>query len=505
MKERWWRSLALQITAAQLVVVTVAVLTFVVVFMAVTLRAADVLVRETDIALARRLAPWLERYHEERGSFEGIERILQPARSDMMRAPMMPGMPMMPMMPMVRVTPRGAPPAAERWRGRVETEPPEAGTETRETGPAESSGPIALFTMDGRLIAAVGAESQELGHPQLPVGMVIASSGTPVARLYVGSMIATDRAPVLHQFQRSVRVAALATAPATVAVIFLMTALWIRVIVRPLQRLARAAARIGEGELAVRVPSAGAGEVRLLSDAFNTMTEQLAAQESARRRFMADAAHELRTPVTLLKAQLEMLEAGAYRWDEHQLAGLQHGVERLALLIADLQTMARLDAAATPTARTRHNPAELVRHAVSGYAAAFAERGVSLHTHVEGDLPPVLADAARVEQVLHNLLSNALRHSPRGSAVRVDAEADNQMVWFRVSDQGPGIPPELRERVFERFFRGAESRAADAAGSGLGLAISRVLVERQGGVIRVGECTRGARVEFALPRYTNLE
>lgn len=495
MKYPWYRSLAVQLIAVQTAIVVLALAVFVAVLVGASLRAADLFVRETDVALARRLAPWIERYYAERGSFEGLDRLLRPT---------------MPMAAMMRNTPRGGPaPSHENWRLRLEPRPsPDGGPEPPAITGAVSAvgGPVALFSMDGALITAVGIDPDRVGRPLVPLGLVIVAQERPIGRLYVGSMITAERTPLARGLRANIGYAAMVSAAAVLLFVLLAAVMWTRVIARPLRALASAAERLGTDPFdsapeawTAAMAFGGAGEVGVLARAFTTMAERIGAQETARRRFVADAAHELRTPITLLKTQLEMLEAGAYRWDESQLTGLQRSVDRLAVVVGDLQLLARLDAGGQQPNRRPTDVAQLVEETVFSFKPLFAERSMRVVTDATAMPAIISVDPERIGQVISNLLSNALRYAPAGSTVRTAVRRDGDTVLVAVEDEGPGIAPHLRERVFERFFRGPNARAEDIGGSGLGLAICRAIVAQHGGTIVVADHPGGARLEVRLP------
>jgi signal transduction histidine kinase len=201
---------------------------------------------------------------------------------------------------------------------------------------------------------------------------------------------------------------------------------------------------------------------------------------------------------------MEGLAEGVVEPTEETWTLLYAEFERLGRLVDDLRRLSRAEAGQLDLTMAPVSPAEVVRLTVGGMLPLFDEKGVELKSAVPGDLPSVLADVDRVVQVLSNLLSNALRHTPDGGRVVVEAEAsDDDEVTFEVTDTGTGIAPDHLERVFERFYRVDKSRSRGEArgGSGVGLAISRALVEAMGGRIRVESpgLGEGATFAFTLP------
>ena len=249
---------------------------------------------------------------------------------------------------------------------------------------------------------------------------------------------------------------------------------------RRLRRLERAAERIAGGDLDEPVHDGGADEVGQLADAFERMRRQLANLEHARREFVANASHELRTPIFSLGGFLELVASEDLDDETRRdfLAAMQEQVERLTRLTGDLLDLSRLDAGQL---RVEREPVDLAAVAASladEFAAVARASGHTLETDVPDPAPRVLADPERVRQVGRVLVENALRHTPPGTRIRVAAAAEDGSAALVVEDDGPGIPREHADHVFERFYRVDGGRAS---GSGLGLAIARELAEAMGG------------------------
>jgi signal transduction histidine kinase len=269
----------------------------------------------------------------------------------------------------------------------------------------------------------------------------------------------------------------------------------------PVEALTAAARRLGAGDLSARVPPRGEDEIGQLTRAFNTMAENLARQESLRRTLVTDVAHELRTPLTHLRGQLEAVEDGLLPASPETLRSLREEVMLLARLVDDLQTLSVAEAGRLALDRAPVSVRDLVEGAVEGMKATASARGVVVHNRI-GDLPPVLADATRIAQVLRNLLANAMTHTPAGGTIELTGTSADGQVHVAVTDTGAGIAPEHLPHVFERFNRADPSRARATGGAGLGLAIVRSIVEAHGGTIGVtSEVGRGTTVRFGLPAF----
>jgi two-component system sensor histidine kinase BaeS len=295
----------------------------------------------------------------------------------------------------------------------------------------------------------------------------------------------------------SLLVAALA-ATATAATAGLFVA---RRISAPVQLLLEATRRISAGRYDERVHAGGNDELGSLSASFNKMAAALEETEQRRREFITDVSHELRTPLSTLQGYMEGLMDGVVEPSEETWALLYAEAERMRRLVDDLGRVAQVEAGRLDLHIVPASPEELVGRAVEGMLPLYAEKGVRLEGAVPLQTPPVLADADRTVQVLTNLLSNALRHTPGGGRVGVEVEAQGDAVLFRISDTGVGIASEHLPHVFERFYRVEKSRSREGGGSGLGLAISRALIETMDGRIWAeseGQ-EKGAAFVFTLP------
>jgi signal transduction histidine kinase len=256
-----------------------------------------------------------------------------------------------------------------------------------------------------------------------------------------------------------------------------------------------AAARVAEGDYSARATVQGPPDVRDLARAFNRMAERLETNEEQRRNLLADVAHELRTPLSVIRGRVEGMADGLYEPGGDDLALIGAETTVMARLLDDLQLLSNAEAGALRLHRERLEPSELVETAEAAHRAEAAERGVRLLAEQPPNLPELDVDRVRIGEVLTNLVSNALRHTPSGGTVTIAADRDEGGVAFRVTDTGEGIAPDELAHVFDRFARSPESR-----GSGLGLAIAKSLVQAHGGTISAeSEPGRGTTIRFVLP------
>jgi signal transduction histidine kinase len=299
---------------------------------------------------------------------------------------------------------------------------------------------------------------------------------------------------VMFHMGDDVKILAVASASATAAVAAGL--LIARSIANPLDRVRHAAGGLADGDLASRVPEAGPAELAELAIAFNRMAAGLERLFDARSELVAWASHDLRTPLASMQAMVEALEDGLGEPDRY-LPALREQVRTLSELVDDLFELSRIDSGILVLELRDAAVDELVRSCMRALRPAADARHVRLSAHIPA---PATARCApeKVERVLFNLLTNALRHTPSDGAVAVSVESENGAVRVAVEDNGDGFSGEVGRRMFERFWRG--DRARSGGGAGLGLAISRGLVEAHGG--RIWAENRdggGARVSFTLP------
>jgi two-component system sensor histidine kinase BaeS len=265
----------------------------------------------------------------------------------------------------------------------------------------------------------------------------------------------------------------------------------------PADRLVAAAGQVEAGDLGVRVPVRGPAELRSLARAFNSMSTRLEATEARRRSVVAEVAHELRTPLSIIRGQAEAIADGVYAPGPERMVPILDAVRSLEVLVDDLTTLGLAEAGAL---RLRLEPVDLavlVHDTLEAHRSAAEAAGVALTADLSAALAPVEADPARLRGVLSNLVGNALRHTSRGGSVRVLARPSPEPpgVELRVVDDGEGIAPELLPHVLDRFVKGEGS-----PGSGLGLAIVRDVVEAHGGEVTVASVRgEGTTVTLRLP------
>jgi signal transduction histidine kinase len=344
-------------------------------------------------------------------------------------------------------------------------------------------------------IALAGIASAIIGLLILGVGVAVVGADV-FTELMMKAGDSAEHARAMYD-DSVTRVVIAATVVAVLASVGLAVVL-ARMLARPLADIGAAARRIADGDYAARVPREGPEEFKSLADSFNQMAAALERQEEMRRDFIANAAHELRTPLTNLQGYLEALRDGVIIADRTTYESLHEEADRLVRLSRSLDALAEGDAGTSPARLVELDLASAIRSAID-LAAPSAERA---GLRVEADVPaalPARADPDRLAQVLANLLTNAVHHTPAGGLISVRAERRPSDVLVSVANTGDGIPAEDLDRVFERFYRVEKSRDRARGGAGIGLAIVKQLVESFGG--RVGaESNDGlTRFWFSIP------
>ena len=275
--------------------------------------------------------------------------------------------------------------------------------------------------------------------------------------------------------------------------------LLMRRVVTPLSEVIAAAHAVAAGDLSTRVQVSGPDDLRALSDSFNHMADTLDRNDRDRRAMLADIAHELRTPLSIIRGRLEGILDGVYRPDDAQIAQVLEETYLLERLVDDLRLLTLAESGQLHFDTKSVNLGELAERAVSLFDAEAAEHNIELTLLVGPGVVPVKADPQRIEQVIGNLLSNAMRYVPDGGRVVLRVAKIESRIEVSFEDNGPGVPEENLAYMFDRFWREERSRSRSAGGIGLGLAIAKQLIEAQGGAIFASNRPGGGlRVGFTL-------
>ena len=268
---------------------------------------------------------------------------------------------------------------------------------------------------------------------------------------------------------------------------------------RSVAEVSSAAAAVADGRYDSRVSPPQLGDdFDSLAQAFNQMASRLESVEATRRRLFGDLAHEIRTPVSVLEAYVEAVEDGVKTLDRETITMLRDQTRRLVRFSEDVAALAQAEESQASITPTSFAPGTLIETAVTAAEDRFAAKGVTLTSHVDGELPLLWADRHRLGQVVANLLDNALRHTSPGGRVTIAAGADDGTLTITVTDDGEGIPAEHLPHVFDRFYRADAARTREHGGAGIGLAIAKALVEAHQGHITANSRGPGTGATFTI-------
>lgn len=341
-----------------------------------------------------------------------------------------------------------------------------------------------LAEIDGLRIAVAGggtsfgSDLSGVATRSAPVSV----GGRQVATIKVAqngnALLTPEEQHLQHSLDRLHLVAGAVSVLAALLLAFLLA----ETLSRPMRRIRVAADRIGEGDLETRVEPAGDPELRAVAQALNRLAKTLAQEEEIRKQTVADLGHELRTPVNGLLARIEAAQDGVLAGPEN-LEAMHAEVVRLTRLLDDLSRLADAEQPGLLLDKRSLDLADVAQASVASFAPRFAEAGIGLEAEIESVW--VEGNADRLEQVVANLLSNALRYTSRGGSVDVRVKGAGQEVVLEVADTGSGIAPDELQHIFTRFWRGDPSRSPDTGGTGIGLAIVRELVRAHDGRIDV--------------------
>lgn len=370
-------------------------------------------------------------------------------------------------------------------------------------GPARRM-PIVLADPDGRVIlgsgryrpgALVSPPDRALALPVEVqghvVGLVIGAPGP--RRVPVG----TPESDLLARITHAITFSALAATGLALLLGFLLA----RTLTHPIRELTAATRQIAKGGLGRQVAVRSRDELGILAASFNRMSVDLERSSALRRQMTADIAHDLRTPLSVILGYTEALRDGKLGGSQEIFDTLHTEAQQLQRLVDDLRTLSLADAGELPLTRQPVAPQALLERAAAAYRPQAQAQNIAITARSAPDVPPVDVDPERMAQVLGNLLSNALRYTPHGGTIALSTGRHDGSVELCVSDTGSGISPEDLGHVFERFYRGDESRQHDGS-SGLGLAIAKSIVEAHGGTIAVASAPgQGTTFTIDLPAH----
>ncbi len=381
-------------------------------------------------------------------------------------------------------------------------------------GDAIANTPPYSFYSQGTVLAD-NAGTVQMGNADFPVGSAMPQDKLSDARvlrdegkiigyaLFIPIRDTRGVTPIDPEFFQRILSAAAISAGITVLIALVLGAILARTLTRPLSELTAATKAMAGGNLNQHVTVRSRDEIGQLAKSFNQMSSDLAGSIQMRKQMTADLAHDLRTPLSILRGYTEGLKEGRLEGDP-ALYDVMHGeVEHLQHLVEDLRMLSLADAGELTLNKRSVDPKALLERTGLAYFVQAEQQGIALRVDAPENLPSINVDTGRMTQVLNNLVSNALRHTKAGEVV-LSASSEHNHVQLRVSDTGSGIAPEHLPHVFDRFYRADPSRqrasSSDGESTGLGLAIAKAIVEAHGGTISATSVVgKGTTMIVALP------
>jgi two-component system sensor histidine kinase BaeS len=360
---------------------------------------------------------------------------------------------------------------------------------------------FALVNLDGYVVVPAGSYwvGDIVSTGELEQGVDLEIDGQ-----VVGTVLTTGEAPELSPreelFLTRINWALLYAALGAILIALILGLFLARTLTRPLRELTAASRAMTQGDLEQRVAVRSRDELGELAAAFNQMSAELVRGNRARRQMTADIAHDLRTPLTVIKGYAEALRDGDLPAASATFETIYQEADHLSHLVEDLRTLSLVDAGQLTLHRRTVQLEDMLERTAAAHLPQAQQSGITLNVDAAADLPSIYADPERLAQVLGNLVGNALRYTPEGGRITLAARQQADAIQFTVQDTGTGIDSADLPYIFDRFYRGDDARETNEGESGLGLAIAKSLIEAHGGSISVASAPgEGSTFTIALP------
>lgn len=372
-------------------------------------------------------------------------------------------------------------------------------------GPETGSGGYFLRVTDtnGELVAARGGQGRAINEFDLELPILVNGQ-------HVGTLMATQAGQggrAGEQYLASVNQAIIWSGIAAIIIALLLGIVLAQHLTRPLRQLTTATRAVAAGDLSQQVAVTSKDELGELARDFNQMARTLESSEAQRQQLLADTAHDLRTPISVIRSHLEAMLDGVFPATPENLATVHEETLHLSRLVDDVRTLSLAETGQLPLNIASVDLADLLQQVVAAFLPLAETDGIQLNTLLS-DTDPVMADAARLHQVLANLIANAIRYAPQGDqdppTINVILRDQLDSAQIIIQDNGPGLTDEQQQHVFDRFWRSDAARSRNQGGSGLGLTIAQSIIEAHGGSIAVAS-QAGSGTEFivSLPQKSS--
>lgn len=418
--------------------------------------------KEKDLEFSKLIASQLEEYYRENKSWDGVESLMHISfrNSHMLRR----GRDRMnPMFPPLVIT--------------------------------DSNGRILLNTRRGRDINIKSVEKKWLKK-----GIPITYKNEAVAFVFAGSMLGQKLTRDEVLFLSRIKIIVILVSIFILIVSIVVVYIFSGKLTKPIVSLNSSVKEIRDGNYLSRVEPLGDDELAQLGLSFNQMAESLSDAERWRKQIIADSAHELRTPVSLIQGNLEMILDGVYKADDLKIKSIYDETLVLSRLITELQELSSAESGQMILELELIEPRAFIETVLDIFRVKEKQNRIKIINYIKPDLPKIKADPRKLKQVLSNVLANALRHTPEGGEIGIRATTEGDSVVFKITDSGNGIKEDDLDRIFDRFYRIDNSRNRKHGGSGLGLAISREIIKLHGGNIYAeSEIGKGTSITIILP------
>ncbi|MBN2618131.1 MAG: HAMP domain-containing protein [Spirochaetales bacterium] len=332
------------------------------------------------------------------------------------------------------------------------------------------------------------------------IGIKIEVNNNTVGYLLIGSMINFELTQTEQKFLNTVTYVIVFVSLFILFLSILFSYIFSKRLTKPINNLSIAAKNIGKGNYNYRLEITGNDEITELSKTFNQMTESLEQNDSWRKRIIADSAHELRTPVTLIQGNLELILEGVYSPNKENIEAIYNETVTLSNLIKELQQLSSAESNNLELNMEKIDIGLLLDSTVNSFKADFNKKDINSFISIPKNINSVRGDSQKLKQVFVNILSNAVRHTPENGSINTELIVNKNSIEIRISDTGTGIGKDELEKIFERFYRTDSSRNRDKGGSGLGLAISREIIRlHNGSIFAESDSQGGATFVINLP------